>query len=259
MKLRFFFVFPLFFFILLLFPSQIQAWGPEVHGYLCRFTPGLDCLLADSPESIRAYRVKGFMSHVCYGNKPDCPPRLIAKYYLKQYYQQGQQDKQLLSIAAHLFQDAACPQHWYSYRPLGNFSFSIFMPISILNIENKIDDAFRNHDSNWDFPLKIPGEKFNVNQSYLDDLSAQVKAELSQEPTEDLATLEKQIVSKRVGYKIRSYYWDGAGLVMILVLPIFIWQLRKYLKTKKGKTDVIVLSLFLGILILTIILGVLLI
>lgn len=215
--------------------------------------------MADSPESLRTYRVNGFMSHVCYGNKPDCPPRLIAKYYLKQYYQQGQQDKQLLSIAAHLFQDAACPQHWYSFRALGNFTFSAFAPISVLNIENKIDDAFRRQDTSWNFPIKIPGNRFDLNQNYLDNLGSEVKILLAQEPKESLVSLEKQIASKRLGYKIRGYYWDGAGLTILIILPIFIWQLRKYLRTKKGKTDVIVLSLFLGILILTIILGVLLI
>jgi hypothetical protein len=258
MRQNFLFICFLFFFFFL-FPAKIQAWGPETHGYLCRLTPELDCNLGDKPEFVKKYRVQGFMSHVCYSNKSDCPPRLIARYYLKQYYQQGRQNKELLSLAAHLFQDAACPQHWYSYRLLGNFSFAIFHPISIFGIENKIDDAFRNQDVGWSFPLKIPGQRLEINQNYLDNLRAEANTSLSQEPKEDLAFLKKQILSKRVGYKIRSYYWDGAGLVILVVLPIFFWQLKKYLKTKKGKNDVIVLGLFLGILFSVIVLGILLI
>jgi hypothetical protein len=133
------------------------------------------------------------------------------------------------------------------------------MPFSVMNMENKIDDAFRNQDVGWNFPIKIPGQRFEVNQAYLDSLGAEVKATLAQEPNKDLAFLEKQIAGKKLGYKIRSYYWDGAGLAILIILPIFLFQLRKYLKTKKGKVDVFVLGLFLGLLVLTMILGIFLI
>ncbi|HUW22117.1 MAG TPA: hypothetical protein VMW41_05650 [Candidatus Bathyarchaeia archaeon] len=235
---------------LVIFPSQVKAWGGDIHTYLC---PGsFDCNIADDRQFKTANKWDDW-GHVCLDNQPDCTARLGARYFLKRYYQEGKADWQLLAAAAHLYQDAVCPDHWYPMREYFGRIIVPFAPAWVTKIEGKVSTnmSYRPQPGdtrdNWNIPVIWHGQKIDVNKAYLDDTKESLKIFVSQEPSESLVDLKKQIDTKMTITLIRSYK-EIAYLVSLIILPIWLYALWDF-KKKGRKGDFLITSLIVVILI----------
>lgn len=224
---------------LILSLQRINAWGGDVHQYLCPAQlKGGDCGIADSMEFKRTYPF-GEVWHLCLDNKPDCPPRIVAKYYVKKYFLEGKKDEKLLLGAAHLIQDAACPDHWFPMREFFGRIFVPFAPSWLNKTEEEVSLGLSSKQPGWSVVRQYQGKTIVLNQAYMDGLKNEITQFVATEPHEDLATLEKQVKEKNFLQKVRSYReWIWVGL--IILLPLTLYQGLRFLRTKKGRTDLII-------------------
>lgn len=237
---------PLFLFC---FVSKISAWGGDVHGYLC---PGsYDCSVADSREFKTAYEWDS-LGHLCLDNQPDCLARLGAKYFLKRYYLEGKQDWKLLAAAAHLYQDATCPDHWYPMREYFGKIFVPFAPNWLGKTESEVSRNFsyrpgpEGYNDGWNVSVRWKGSDININKVYFDSVKSSLQNFVLQEPAEDIVFLENQIRKKKTLTLIRSYK-EVIYLIVFIVFPVWVYTLWIF-KKKRKRTDFIIASGILAVL-----------
>jgi hypothetical protein len=238
-----------FFLLILLFPQQTRAWGGDVHDYLCpKNLQNVEiqgkiegCRIADSMEFQRTYPYAEVMSHLCLDNKPDCPGRIVAKYYVKKYYFEGQKDLKLLAGAAHLLQDATCPDHWFPMREFGKRIFVPFAPSWVSKTEPEVSLGLSSRQPGWSVIRQYKGETIVLNQTYMDNLKSEIAQFVNSEPKEDLATLEKQIKAKSLWNKVRSYR-ELALVGVLLLLPFLGFYLWHWFAKKTSKTDLLIIA-----------------
>jgi len=253
MKLKSFFICFLFLFFFLLFPTKIHAWSSVIHDYLCPINLEVSCTIADDRFFQRDYPF-GNIGHLCLDNKPDCPPRLVAKYYVKKYFISPDKDPKLLAAAAHLLQDSVCPDHWFPMREFAGRIIVPFAPKWVTKTEGMVGDAVSRHLTNWDYPIEYHSQTIHLNQAYLDNEKIKIKAFLNQQPPESIEELGRQIKIKSFWAKIRSLreMLYLVFLILILVLPFTIWSWRK---NKKKKSDLVITLSLLGLFFLIYLLG----
>lgn len=240
-------VFLIFFFLFsFIFPGEVKAWGGDIHSYLC---PGsYDCTIADSREFKIAYKWDSF-GHLCLDNQPDCTARLGAKYFLKKYYLEGEKDWKLIAAAAHIYQDATCPDHWYPMREYFGRIIVPFAPSWVTKIEGGVSKnmSFRPQPGEtrdkWSLPIVWHGQKIDVNKAYLDSVKTSLENFISQEPQEELEDLRRQIDAKMTMTLIRSYK-EVAYLVSLLIIPVWLYTLWAF-KKKGQKKDFLIASVIL--------------
>lgn len=237
----------------LVFPLPIRGWTGGTHHYLCPDEYPLDCGIADSLEFKKTYPFAEDFSHLCFDNKEDCLPRLVAKYYLKKYYLEGEKDLNLLGGAAHLLQDAACPDHWYPMRQYGGKIFVPFAPSWVGKTEGLVGRYLESGPGDWNLPREFQRRTINVNQAYLDTQREVVRRVLSQEPEETLEELEAQIKSKKAWSWLRSLK-EALMLGGVILLPILGWELWKWKKERTGRFDLVATFAILGILLIVLLL-----
>ncbi|HUV43129.1 MAG TPA: hypothetical protein VMY36_04495 [Patescibacteria group bacterium] len=253
MKLKIVFFVSFLFGLAFLLPASVFAWAGGTHAYLCPPMTGLNCNIADDVHFKETYPL-GEVNHLCLDNKPDCPPRLMAKYYLKKYYFEGEKDINLLGAAAHLYQDSFCPEHWYPMREFFGRPIAFFSPDWVGRIEGLVDQNLSQGNKDWDLTLNHQGKTLVVDQLYLDNLKEEMTDFLNQEPVESLTELESQI-------KIKNFFSLVRGLreillpVLVLISLVLIYSFWQWQKNKKGKSDLIIVGLILGILLFVFVLG----
>jgi len=253
MKLKSLFIFFLFLFFFLLFPLKIHAWSSVIHDYLCPANLEVSCTIADDRFFVRDYPF-GNIGHLCLDNKPDCPPRLVAKYYMKKYFISPDKDPKLLAAAAHLLQDSACPDHWFPMREFAGRIIVPFAPKWVTKTEGMVGEAVSRHLTSWDYPLVYRGQIIHLNQSYLDNEKVKIEAFVNQQPKESMEELARQIKIKSFWAKIRSFR-EIIYIVFIILLLILPFVFRQWLKTKKGKGDLIAIIALFGLFALILSLG----
>lgn len=223
---------------ILITPSAVVAWGGSVHKYLCPAELTGGCVIADSLEFKKSYPLASTW-HLCLDNKPDCPPRLLAKYYVKKYFLEGKEDKNLQEAAAHLIQDANVPDHWFPMRDFFGRIFVPFAPKWVSKTENEVDQMLVSNQVNWTLFRKYHGKMLEINQAYLDNIKTEVVQFINQEPPEDLGVLEKQVKWKDFWQKVRSYR-EWIWIWLIILTPILIYQIWKWQKSRTGKLDLLI-------------------
>ena len=253
MKLKFFFIFFLFLFFFLLSPSKIQAWSAVIHDYLCPENLEVSCGIADDRFFIRDYPF-GRVWHLCLDNKPDCPPRLVAKYYVKKYFISPDKDPKLLAAAAHLIQDSVCPDHWFSMREFAGRTMVLFAPKWATKTEGMVGEAVSRHLTNWDYPIEYHGQIIHLNQEYLDKEKPKIAAFINEVPKESLEELARQIKIKFFWTYARSFreIIYIALIILLLILPFIFWQ---WLKNKKKKNDLLIMAFLIGLFAIVLFLG----
>lgn len=231
----------------------VLAWNHETHSRFCPEDYSIDCNIADSFEFQRNNPYANTIYHVCYDNKEDCMPRLVAKYFLKKYYIEGESDKELLGAAAHLFQDASCPGHWYpGFRILGGDRY-FFAPKWVKTIEHDVDAILSRQEKDWNVDIKYKGEIININKNYLNEIKDSASEFISQEPEQTLDEIESQIKSKIIGHYLRAYQ-NHIIVLFIIFVSIFGYSLWKYKKKKVVSSNLIISGVALLILVLLFIL-----
>lgn len=241
-----------------LFPSTVSAWTGITHNYMRPEGYDIDCTIADSPEFKKNYPYGG-VSHLCLDNKTDAPARLVAKYYVKKYYVDGQKDSNLLGAAAHLLQDASCPDHWYPTRMIFGKIFVPFAPSWVGSIEPKVGSYLQSDEKNWNIQIDFQGRVIDIDDAYLLRQKRYIEDFLSREPEESLEEIEKQIQSRVFWHELRSYKeWIMVGAIATTPFLIYdAWQWKRKRKTTKKITHLIdtitgisVLAAFISLLIL---------
>jgi len=223
-----------------LLPSTVMAWG-GAHGYMCPQGYNIDCGIADTPDFQKNYPYGGFQSHVCYDNKTDGMARLVAKYYVKKYYVEGQKDSNLLGAVAHLLQDASCPAHWYAVMGIFGRAIALFAPSWVETIESQVDSYLKSGEKNWSIPIEFQGKVINIDDAYLLSQKAYIQDFLSKEPQESLEEIGKQIDAKSFWSELRGYK-EWIMVCAILTIPFLAyeaWQWKRKRKTIKKKADLI--------------------
>jgi len=232
-------------FFLLTFPAKVQAWGGETHTLMCPQNQPFSCVEADRPEFKTAYPY-GNSWHLCLDNRPDCSARLVAKYYLKKYYLEGEKDPKLIGAAAHLFQDASCPDHWYPTRSYFGRIFVPFAPSWVGKMEGLVEDSLRRGQTEGMVFLKYGGKEIEINQAFLASLKTETADFISSEPKESLAELEGKINSRKNWELLRSLK-EVLMLLVVILLPLLAFIVWRWQKNKKGLSDVIILASVLGV------------
>jgi hypothetical protein len=167
--------------------------------------------------------------------------RLVAKYYVKKYHVEGQQDSKLLGAAAHLLQDANCPDHWYPTREIFGSVIVPFAPSWVETIESQVDSYLRSGEKNWSIPLEFQGKRINIDDAYLLSQKAYIQNFLSTEPQESLEEIGAQIDAKSFWSGLRGYKeWIMVGAILTIpFLAYEVWQWKRKGKTAKKKADLI--------------------
>lgn len=224
---------------LALLPPYASAWTGTTHEYLCPEGYGIDCGIADHDEFKGSYPY-GEYNHLCYDNKSYCTPRLLAGYYLKKYYLEGRQDRNLLGAAAHLMQDAACPAHWFPMRQLLGMEFTILGPPWVLGLEGLADMRLR-EGRGWSIPIEFQGRPLDIDQAYMDGIKDEVRGFISQEPGESLEELEARLKEKDFWMYVRGFReaFFIVAPVILLLLAYDAWKWRRGKKQRGRKSDLI--------------------
>ena len=236
----------------MLLPSTVMGWG-SAHGYMCPDGYDIDCGIADTADFQRSYPYGAHENHLCYDNKTDGMARLVAKYYVKKYYVDGQSDLKLLGAAAHLLQDASCPAHWQG--------FALFAPSWVGTIEAQVDSYLESGEKDWSIPIEFQGKSITIDDAYLLSQKAYIQNFLSTEPQESLEEIAAQIEGKSFWSSLRGREeWIMIGAIIIIPFVAYdFWQWKKKGKTTtKNRTDLIgliiaasILAVFLSLLLLT--------
>lgn len=253
MKLRLFFLISLILTLLVaIFPSTARAWAGEAHQYMCPPDLLFSCTEADHPDFKRKYPFAENFNHLCFDNKPDCLARLVAKYYLKKYFVEGEKDPKLVGGAAHFLQDAACPDHWYPMREYFGRIFVPFAPSWVGKTEGLVDRYLKSGEVDWNLPRKFQGKTININAAYLDAQKEQIQNLIAQEPQENLGDLEAQIKSKNTWAWLRSVK-EMVMLAAVILLPAWGYVALKWKRKKEGLSDLVIISLILALFIFVVI------
>lgn len=184
------------------------------------------------------------LTHLCLDDDPNCPAKILAKYYVKRYYTEGQKDLRLLGMAAHIFQDYHCPDHWFMMKEVGKRIFVPFAPSWVGKTEEEVSKGISHflhtNQANWKVERKYKGKTLVLNQAYMENLKSELSEFLKTEPPQDLLTLEKQVKSRIFWAKIRSYReWVLLGI--IILLPFFLFYLWRWKTKKTSKNDLLIL------------------
>jgi hypothetical protein len=230
-----------------------MAWGGAAHGYMCPDGYDIDCRIADTLDFQKNYPYGAHENHLCYDNKTDGMARLVAKYYVKKYYVEGQSDLNLLGGAAHLLQDASCPAHWYG--------IGLSVPSWVGTIEAQVDAYLESGEKDWSIQIEFQGKTVTIDDAYLLSQKAYIQNFLSTEPQESLEEIAAQIEGKSPWSSIRGREeWIMVGAIIIIpFLAYDVWQWkRKGKTTTKNRTDLIgliiaalILAVFLSLLLLS--------
>lgn len=224
---------------ILIFLPFVSAWGEETHVRFCPDNYDIDCTVADSFEFQRNNPNANAWYHVCYDNTENCMPRLAAKYFLKRYYLEGKMDQDLLGAAAHLFQDASCPLHWYPGFKIFGQDIILSAPQQVKIIESEVDSRLLNREENWNIPIKFKGDDIDINKKYLDNLKKETSEFISKEPEESIESLQSQSKSKLIWHRLRAHQ-DFIILLFIILIPILIYGVWKYKKERKISSDLVI-------------------
>ncbi|MDI6737440.1 MAG: hypothetical protein QME12_02885 [Nanoarchaeota archaeon] len=209
----------------------VSAWNGVTHAYLCPEDHEIDCNAADSHDFQRSNPYASTLYHVCYDNKENCMSRLAAKYFLKKYYGGGDEDKQLLAAAAHLFQDSACPLHWYPGFEMFGREIYISAPKAALSIEGETGRHLSSWEKPWNIPIRFKGETIDINSDYVNNLKSETSVFLSKEPEESLEEINAMLKSKAVWHRLRAYR-DFVIILLIISIPILGYQVWQYRRKK---------------------------
>ena len=242
----FFLIFLTLSFLEIIFPQTAQSWGSNVHRYMCPENSAFNCLEADDLEFKKTYPFGGNSGHLCLDNKPNCAARLISKYYLKKYYVEGEKDPKLIGAAAHLLQDATCPDHWYPTKSYFGKIFVPFAPNWLTTVEPRADGYLQNEQTNWNIPISFQRKEIGINKNYVDNKKELINKSLTQEPTETLGEIEAQIKSRNIWSFLRSVK-EVLALGVIILLPFWGYTFWRWKKHGKGHFDLILISLSLAI------------
>ncbi|MCJ7561012.1 hypothetical protein MUO79_10420 [Candidatus Bathyarchaeota archaeon] len=243
----------------MLLPSTVMAWG-SAHGYMCPQGYNIDCGIADTPDFQKNYPCGGFQYHICFDNKTDGMARLVAKYYVKKYYAEGQKDSNLLGAAAHLLQDASCPAHWYVTLAILGRPIALFAPSWVGTIESQVDSYLVNGEKNWNISIDFQGKSIIIDDAYLLSQKAYIQNFLSTEPTESLEEIQRQVDARSFWSGLRSTKeWIIVGAIFttpFIAYDVVQWK-RKGKTTTKNRNDLIgliiaasILAVFLSLLLL---------
>ena len=243
-----------------LLPSTAMAWTGAVHDYMCPNGYEIDCTIADTPDFQTNYPYGGYQYHVCYDNKTEGMARLVAKYYVKKYYVDGQRDLNLLGAAAHLLQDASCPAHWYATLAIFGSPIALFAPSWVGTIESQVDSYLESGEKNWSIPMEFQGKSISIDDASLLSQKAYIRNFLSTEPKESLEEIGAQIDARSFWSSLRSYKeWVVIGAIFtapFIAYDVVQWK-RKGKTTTKNRTDLIgiiiaasILAVFLSLLLL---------
>lgn len=232
-----------------LFSSPVMAWTWTVHDYMRPEGYDIDCKIADYRDFQRTYPY-GDLSHLCYDNKTDGLPRLVAKYYVKKYYVEGQEDADLLGAAAHLLQDASCPDHWYPLTEIFGRIIVPFAPGWVGTIESRVESYLKSGEKEWNISIDFQGKVVNINDDYLLRQRRYIQGFLSREPEESLKEIENQIESRIFWHNLRTRKeWIMVGAIVTSPFLVYeAWKWKKKAKATKKITDlidiVVVVSVF---------------
>lgn len=228
-----------------------MAWGGAAHGYMRPHGYNIDCGIADTPDFQKNYPYSGFQYHICYDNKTDGMARLVAKYYVKKYYTEGQKDLNLLGAAAHLLQDASCPDHWYPTREIFGRIIVPFAPSWVGTVESQVDSYLRIGEKNWSAPIDFQGKVITIDDAYLLSQKAYIQGFLSKEPTESLEEIQRQVDARSFWSGLRSAkeWFMVAALLISPFLVYAVWQWKRKGKPTKKLTDLIDILIIILILV----------
>jgi hypothetical protein len=229
-----------------------MAWTGAVHDYMCPDGYNIDCKIADYSDFQENYPYGAHQYHLCYDNKSDGVARLVAKYYVKKYYVEGQQDSKLLGAAAHLLQDASCPDHWYPTREIFGRIIVPFAPSWVGTIESQVESHVVKYEKDWSIPIDFQGKIITINDAYLLSQKAYVQDFLSKEPEQSLEEIQKQLDAKIFWSGLRSYkeWIIVCAIISVPFLAYEAWQLKRKEKLIKttDKIGTIIVALILGVL-----------
>lgn len=234
-------------------PLKALAWGGDLHQYLCPEKLSGNCGIADELSFKKSYPFGGVW-HLCLDNKPDCPPRLVAKYYVKKYFQEGKKDLNLLFAAAHLIQDSYVPDHWFPMRDFAGRIFVPFAPSWVGKTEGEVSRKITEGNPSWQIQRFYRGETIVLNGPSLEKVKKEVGETISREPAENLESLAAQIKIRDFWQKVRSLR-EWAYLWLIIIVPLLGWQFWHFKKTRKGKTDLLIEGSFLLLALAILLLG----
>ena len=208
----------------------VSAWSWGEHDYMCPQDYAIDCKIADTFDFQKNYPYAKPINHVCLDNKSDGAARLVAKYFVKKYYVEGQKDLTLLGAAAHLLQDASCPDHWYS-------ALNPFAPGWAQTIENQVESLRQSGEKNWSISIDFQGRIVIIDDSYLLRQKAYINDFLSKEPDESLEEIGKQVDAKLFlsWLRGRSEWFLVPAIIMVPALALEAVQWKRKGKPKKIK------------------------
>jgi len=217
-----------------LLPSAATALTPDAHEYMCPQDYHVDCHIADTPAFQKSHPYGDQQNHLCYDNKSDGLARLVAKYYVKKYYVEGQrpQDWNLLGAAVHLLQDASCPDHWYPTRPIFGRIIVPFAPSWVGTMEDQVQSHLEKGEKNWSIPIDFQGKTIIIDDAYLLRQKAYINDFLSKEPEESLEEIGKHIDARSFWSGLRSTKeWIIVGA--IITAPFLAFEAVQW--KRKGK------------------------
>jgi hypothetical protein len=196
----------------------------------------VDCHIADTLGFQKSHPYGEQQNHLCYDNKSDGVARLVAKYYVKKYYVQGQrpQDWNLLGAAAHLLQDASCPDHWYPTRPIFGIIIVPFAPGWVGTIENQVESHVANGEEDWSIPIDFQGKTVVIDEAYLLRQKAYINDFLSEEPQESLEEIGRQIDAEIFWSGLRGYK-EWLIVAALILLPFLAYEAVQWKRRGKPK------------------------
>jgi len=149
----------------------------------------------------------------------------------------GKKDPNLLGAAAHLLQDASCPDHWYPTRKFFGRIFVPFAPGWVGTIEPTVESYLRSGKEDWEVTIEFQGRTVTIDEAYLDAQREYIEEFLSEEPEESLQQIESQIRSKILWRKLRSYK-EWIILTAVITAPFLAYDAWKWKKGKKSREKI---------------------
>ncbi|MFH1430132.1 MAG: hypothetical protein ABIG71_01245 [Candidatus Uhrbacteria bacterium] len=222
------------------FVSSAFAWSGGVHDFTCPES-ALNCRIADDAGFQQENPYLSVYHHLCLDNKPNCLGRVTADYYLKKYYVTGNRD--FLGAAAHLYQDAHTPDHWYVSRQLPWKNGELFSPRWASEIEGEAGFIIENQnpDTVYDRVITFQGQEIHINTAYLDYVKTDVASRIAHEPSESLDELEARVLNMRWRARVRSYKDVALALALLssvlAAVYVLVWAVRRHFRAaaKIGK------------------------
>jgi hypothetical protein len=205
----------------------VCAWGGDTHIWLCPFDE-INCRIADSSEFKSEFSYAQTLNHFCYEGEENCSSKLVAKYFLKRYYLEGETNLDFLGAAAHLYQDSLSPNHEYlTVGILGKSHIPVFSPMWVMSFEGKVDNSLKKE--NWSMEINHRGEIINIDEEYLKITKERILDFVSSEPEESLEDIENQIRTKYFGSYVKIGQ-NSMAILFLVLIPVFghrVWKHRK--------------------------------